>query len=161
MMKTRCLAIAMCLLGGLGFGALNASGRLEVSAGSEITAETEFYEPLSDQGSWIEVAPYGRCWRPARVEVEWRPYCYGHWEWTDCGWYWASDEPLSWACYHYGRWVYDPVRFWIWVPGVEWAPAWVSWRVGGGDIGWAPLPLARFCVGITAASFFFFEDHRV
>lgn len=29
---------------------------------------------------------------------------------------------------------------WVWVPGVEWAPAWVSWRVGGGYIGWAPLP---------------------
>jgi hypothetical protein len=26
------------------------------------------------------------------------------------------------------------------VPGIEWAPAWVSWRVGGGYVGWAPLP---------------------
>ena len=27
-----------------------------------------------------------------------------------------------------------------WVPGYEWGPAWVSWRFGGGYVGWAPLP---------------------
>ena len=26
-----------------------------------------------------------------------------------------------------------------WIPGHEWAPAWVSWRHGGGFFGWAPL----------------------
>src|SRR5690606_38177529 len=29
---------------------------------------------------------------------------------------------------------------WVWVPGDEWAPAWVSWRESGDTIGWAPLP---------------------
>ncbi|OYW70743.1 MAG: hypothetical protein B7Z37_29805 [Verrucomicrobia bacterium 12-59-8] len=29
---------------------------------------------------------------------------------------------------------------WVWVPGYEWAPAWVSWRQTQGQIGWAPLP---------------------
>src|SRR5262249_49228579 len=29
---------------------------------------------------------------------------------------------------------------WVWVPAVQWAPAWVTWREGGGYIGWAPLP---------------------
>jgi hypothetical protein len=34
---------------------------------------------------------------------------------------------------------------WVWVPGDEWAPAWVSWRKGGDYVGWAPLPPeARF-----------------
>src|SRR5690606_6781080 len=28
---------------------------------------------------------------------------------------------------------------WGWVPGYEWGPAWVSWRQGGGQYGWAPL----------------------
>jgi hypothetical protein len=28
---------------------------------------------------------------------------------------------------------------WVWVPGDEWAPAWVEWRVGGGLVGWVPL----------------------
>ena len=26
------------------------------------------------------------------------------------------------------------------MPGDEWAPAWVDWRYGGDDVGWAPLP---------------------
>ncbi len=29
---------------------------------------------------------------------------------------------------------------WFWVPGDEWAPAWVDWRYGDDYIGWAPLP---------------------
>ncbi len=29
---------------------------------------------------------------------------------------------------------------WVWVPGDEWAPAWVSWRKGNDYVGWAPLP---------------------
>jgi hypothetical protein len=29
---------------------------------------------------------------------------------------------------------------WVWVPGSEWAPAWVSWRESDDYIGWAPLP---------------------
>ena len=34
---------------------------------------------------------------------------------------------------------------WVWVPGEEWAPAWVSWRTSKDYVGWAPLPPeARF-----------------
>ncbi len=34
---------------------------------------------------------------------------------------------------------------WVWVPGEEWAPAWVSWRTSKENVGWAPLPPeARF-----------------
>ena len=29
---------------------------------------------------------------------------------------------------------------WLWVPGYEWAPAWVSWRKSDDYVGWAPLP---------------------
>lgn len=115
---------------------------LEVSGSVQIHATGEFKAPLAAYGTWVEVGSYGPCWRPAHVAVAWRPYCAGEWVWTDCGWYWASDEPWAWACYHYGSWVYDPGFGWVWVPGLEWAPAWVSWRVGGGYIGWAPLPPA-------------------
>jgi hypothetical protein len=52
----------------------------------------------------------------------------------------VSDEPWAWACYHYGWWFYHPHYAWVWVPGIEWGPAWVSWRAGSGYIGWAPLP---------------------
>ncbi len=131
---------------------------LEVSGSVSIHAKADFYAPLASSGTWIEVGTYGRCWRPAGVAVEWRPYCAGHWVWTDCGWYWASDEPWGWACYHYGWWVYDPVYAWIWVPGIEWSPAWVSWRVGGGYVGWAPLP--PHGVSIAEPRFVFVETTR-
>jgi len=36
--------------------------------------------------------------------------------------------------------LYDASRGWLWVPGGEWASAWVSWRYGDGYIGWAPIP---------------------
>lgn len=152
-MKTRWMIVTMASLGLLGLTGPRANAHLEVSAGFEISAEADFYEPLGSHGAWVEVGSYGRCWRPARVAVDWRPYCDGHWEWTDFGWYWATDEPWGWACYHYGRWVYDPVYFWVWVPGVEWGPAWVTWREGGGYVGWAPLPPAvGFSGGVIVAS---------
>ena len=150
------------LVSSLSLGALSASANLEVSAAVQIHANADFEAPLAPQGAWIEVGSYGRCWRPAGVAVDWRPYCYGHWVWTDCGWYWASDEPWAWACYHYGCWVYDPVNAWVWVPGIEWAPAWVSWRVGGGFIGWAPFaPPGLFFAGhVAPSSFVFVEANR-
>jgi len=121
---------------------------LEVGASVQIHAKAEFDAPLAAHGNWVQVGPYGRCWRPARVGLEWRPYCSGEWVWTDCGWYWSADEPWAWACYHYGGWVYDSSVGWVWVPDVVWAPAWVSWRVGGGHIGWAPLGPPGFGIAI-------------
>jgi hypothetical protein len=97
-----------------------------------------FERPLSSYGEWVVAGSYGRVWRP-RVAVGWRPYYYGRWEWTNEGWLWVSDEPWGWAAYHYGRWAHDPYFGWIWVPGYEWAPAWVAWRTSGDVIGWAPL----------------------
>src|SRR5947207_1693058 len=110
-----------------------------------IQTESDFYEPLSPHGEWVVVGSYGRCWRPTRVEVGWRPYADGQWRRTDAGWYWASDEPWGWATYHYGRWNWSVELGWFWVPHTQWAPAWVSWRQGAGYVGWAPLPpSARF-----------------
>jgi len=105
-----------------------------------IQAESDFYDPLTPYGTWVVVGSYGRCWRPARVDAAWRPYCVGHWQRTDAGWYWASEEPWGWATYHYGRWDWSAEFGWFWVPHVQWAPAWVSWRQGAGYVGWAPLP---------------------
>jgi probable HAF family extracellular repeat protein len=106
-----------------------------------------FYDQLSSQGDWCECGSYGHVFRP-RVPHGWRPYCNGHWIWTDRGWYWDSDEGFGWACFHYGRWIHEE-DCWCWVPGTEWAPAWVSWRTGPEHCGWAPLPPeARFGPGI-------------
>jgi hypothetical protein len=100
-----------------------------------------FYNNLNG-GSWIEVGNYGYCWQPdvAVSDTSWRPYSDGYWAYTDDGWTWISYEDFGWATYHYGRWVRLADLGWIWVPGYEWGPAWVSWRTGGNYIGWAPLP---------------------
>jgi probable HAF family extracellular repeat protein len=98
-----------------------------------------FYSKLSSEGSWVEAGNYGYCFRP-RVANDWRPYRDGHWVWTDRGWYWDSNERFGWATYHYGRWVRIGGTGWCWVPGRQWAPAWVSWRESDEHVGWAPLP---------------------
>jgi probable HAF family extracellular repeat protein len=99
-----------------------------------------FYTKLSpEEGSWVEAGQYGYCFRP-RVSGDWRPYRDGHWIWTDRGWYWESNERFGWATYHYGRWVDISGTGWCWIPGNQWAPAWVSWRESDENVGWAPLP---------------------
>jgi probable HAF family extracellular repeat protein len=99
-----------------------------------------FYSRLSSEGSWVEAGGYGYCFRPRVATGEWRPYRDGHWIWTDRGWFWDSTEHFGWATYHYGRWVFIGGTGWCWVPGHQWAPAWVSWRESDEHVGWAPLP---------------------
>lgn len=98
-----------------------------------------FYSSLGPHGEWISVDAGLYAWRPVNVAVGWRPYQIGRWVWSDDGWYWDTDEPWGWATYHYGRWYCDDYYGWLWIPGYDWAPAWVEWRYGGDYIGWAPL----------------------
>ena len=110
---------------------------VDVGVSGGVTFDT-FYAPLGAHGEWVSAGAYGRVWRP-RVAAGWRPYYYGRWEWTSEGWFWVSDEPWGWAAYHYGRWAFDGAYGWVWIPGYQWAPAWVSWRWSGDVVGWAPL----------------------
>ena len=105
-----------------------------------------FYRKLEPHGDWRETSDYGYVWQPREAEDRnWRPYTDGRWVYTDAGWTWVSEEPFGWATYHYGRWVRLRRVGWVWVPGDEWAPAWVSWRTSKDYVGWAPLPPeARF-----------------
>lgn len=114
----------------------------EETAQSEPVADYDmFYDSLSPYGSWLETPDYGYVWQPVVVrDSNWRPYSRGRWACSDRGWTWISDEPFGWATYHYGRWTLLRGHGWIWVPGTEWAPCWVSWRESGSHIGWAPLP---------------------
>ena len=98
-----------------------------------------FYENLAPYGIWIDDPQYGYVWSP-EVDGSFRPYyTNGHWVMTDYGNTWISDYPWGWACFHYGRWIFDSYYGWLWIPGSNWGPAWVSWRFGEGYYGWAPL----------------------
>jgi uncharacterized protein DUF6600 len=106
-----------------------------------------FYTKLEPYGDWRESSEYGYVWQPREAEGSrtWRPYTSGRWVYTDVGWTWVSEERFGWATYHYGRWTRLRNIGWVWVPGDEWAPAWVSWRKSNDYVGWAPLPPeARF-----------------
>ena len=118
----------------------------EADSGEPASYDT-FYTKLEPYGAWLETSDYGYVWQPNDVgrSGNWRPYTNGHWVYTDAGWTWNSDEPFGWATYHYGRWARLRSVGWVWIPGDEWAPAWVSWRTGDDYVGWAPLPPeARF-----------------
>ena len=137
----------------------------EVSVGVSVVAihaDSDFYQPLSPYGRWQVVGSYGSCWIPGGVDSGWSPYSNGYWQQTDAGWYWASDEPWGWATYHYGGWDFDPQFGWYWVPQIQWAPAWVSWREGGGYVGWAPLgPPGRFWGrSVTSRGYVTVEERR-
>ncbi len=135
-MKRILLALAIFVL------VLPATRRAE--AGVDVSIDF-FYNNLNNGGSWVDVGDYGYAWQPdiAVSNRNWRPYTDGYWAYTDVGWTWVSNEDFGWATYHYGRWARVRGQGWVWVPGREWAPAWVSWRTGGDHVGWAPLPPRR------------------
>ena len=144
MKTTRISLLALLLLGPAAGAALaQASLSAEVHVGPSGGASVDlgfFYDDLAPYGNWIERPNYGWAWAPRSVSASWQPYQNGHWVWTDQGWTWVTDEPYGWATYHYGRWYQDPEIGWAWVPGNDWAPAWVSFQEGGDYVGWAPLP---------------------
>jgi hypothetical protein len=104
-----------------------------------------FYNSLADEGDWYNTPDYGYVWQPyvAYKNDTWRPYTDGYWAQTDAGWTWVSYENFGWAAYHYGRWTQLEGTGWVWVPGYEWGPGWVSWRQNDNYVGWAPIPPKR------------------
>ena len=121
--------------------------RTDSSEDSPTASYSTFYTELEPHGVWRETSTYGYVFQPREAERSrtWRPYTNGRWVYTDAGWTWVSEEPFGWATYHYGRWARLRNIGWVWVPGEEWAPAWVSWRKSNDYVGWAPLPPeARF-----------------
>ena len=144
MKTTRILFLSLILLGvtaGAGFAATSLSAGIHIGPSGHASVDVGFfYDDLASYGNWVERPNYGWAWRPRTVASSWRPYQAGHWVMTDEGWTWISNEPYGWATYHYGRWYDDPDYGWEWIPGNDWAPAWVAWQEGGDYIGWAPLP---------------------
>ena len=98
-----------------------------------------FERELEAHGRWQEMAQYGRIWIPAGVAADWQPYAEGRWVATDWGWSFVAVQPWGRIVFHYGRWGFEPEIGWFWVPGFDWAPAWVFWRMQSRYIGWAPF----------------------
>lgn len=98
----------------------------------------DFYNELSPYGRWMNMPRYGQVW--IYNEPGFRPYyTNGQWMDTDLGYSWSSGYNWGWAPFHYGRWEFDPSYGWFWIPGYEYAPAWVLWSQADDYYGWAPL----------------------
>ncbi len=120
-----------------GLGALNNTTKAQVSFSASVSFNS-FYNQLSPYGQWLDVPRFGRVWR--YTEPGFRPYATnGQWQYTDEGWYWNSDYAWGSIPFHYGRWELDPYYGWIWIPGYDYAPAWVAWSQADDCYGWAPL----------------------
>lgn len=105
---------------------------------------SSFHEELNGYGEWAYYPGFDSdVWFPY-VDPDWRPYVHGHWINTTHGMTWVAYEPWGWIPHHYGRWVYFEEDGWGWIPGYEYGPAWVTWSVVDGHVGWAPLPPAGF-----------------
>lgn len=102
------------------------------------------FSDLNGYGRWSRIPGFrDPVWFPY-VAASWRPYFYGYWIDTRFGMTWVSYEPWGDVTHHYGRWVWIDHYGWGWVPGWEYGPAWVTWGVVDGYIGWAPLPPAGY-----------------
>jgi hypothetical protein len=100
-----------------------------------------FYDQLSPYGAWVNYPGYGYVWKYRySMNPSFKPYfTRGSWVYSEDGWAWVSDYPWGWAPFHYGRWFYDDNMGWLWIPGDQWAPAWVTWGSYEGDFCWAPI----------------------
>ena len=98
-----------------------------------------FYDQLSPYGSWINYPGYGYVWMPSAGPdfSPTPPMETGSTRMPD-----GPGLPTTAGdghLFHYGRWFYENGYGWMWIPGNQWAPAWVSWRGSGEYYGWAPL----------------------
>ena len=101
------------------------------------------WSDLDTYGEWAMFPGFGYGWSPF-APMGWAPYSMGMWNWyPGMGYTWISGEPWGWLPYHYGNWNFSPDFGWFWMPGNFgfWSPALVSWYMGPGWVGWAPLGL--------------------
>ncbi len=117
---------------------------LLVTAGTSAKAQQQyvdfdvFYNELSPYGNWYNDPDYGYVWQPREINNFQPYYTNGYWVMTEYGNTWVSNYAWGWAPFHYGRWTMGRMG-WVWIPGTQWGPAWVEWRQGGGNYGWAPM----------------------
>ncbi len=145
-------------------GQPNVSGEVVVGGGyddeyvdTDASALTEFRATLDPYGTWVDDPTWGVVWVPYESTVgrDFEPYTAGHWVYDNDDYVWVSDYSWGWAPFHYGRWVYIGGRGWAWIPGRQYAGAWVDWRVGDegyGYVGWAPMPPTWYWHGGVAVA---------
>ena len=113
-------------------------------ADTDPSALGEFEPALEPYGTWTDDPSFGTVWSPDPTQVgsDFQPYdTNGSWDYVDSDPVWVSGYTWGWICFHYGRWAWSRGH-WIWVPGRDYAGAWVSWLVGDdqtGYVGWAPM----------------------
>ena len=110
---------------------------LDTFADPQFEAYTDVF---NRHGTWETDPRFGAVWFPT-VAADWRPYADGHWQpWGgQSHWLWVGRDPWGWPTHHFGRWDVNARGRWFWAPGRQWAPAWVSWSLGPGYVGWSPL----------------------
>jgi hypothetical protein len=120
-----------------------------------LPSEISYYSGVLDRdGDWQYEPTYGYVWYP-RVVDGWQPYSTGRWTYVGAyGWTWVGSDHWAWPTHHYGRWGYSGRRYY-WIPGRQWAPAWVSWAASPGYVGWVPLgydnrPLISVHIGYSS-----------
>jgi hypothetical protein len=129
-------------------------------ADTDPSALTDFRDALDPYGQWVDDPTYGMVWTPSPDQTGpgFEPYdTGGSWDYVDNDYTWVSDYAWGWVCFHYGRWAFSG-GFWVWIPGRDYAGAWVSWRVGDdayGYVGWAPLAPTWGWFGGVATAFGF------
>ncbi|HEY7171707.1 MAG TPA: DUF6600 domain-containing protein [Vicinamibacterales bacterium] len=135
-----------------------ASAQRDLRLGSSASAQylppdLQMYGGTFDRnGSWAYEASYGNVWYPS-VSPGWRPYYDGYFDpLPRFGWTWIGTNVWSWPTHHYGRWGYAHSR-WFWIPGHQWAPAWVHWGTAPGYVGWCPLGFDNRPVFSLSASY--------
>ncbi len=113
--------------------------RTSTTSSQYLPSEMRTYGGAFDAyGTWGNEPSYGTVWYP-QVSTGWQPYSDGYWSaYGSYGWFWVGPTVWSWPTHHYGRWGVSSGR-WFWVPGRQWAPAWVSWATSPGYVGWCPL----------------------
>ena len=119
---------------------------------SNVGVSIDFNNYMGDYGNWVNVPRFGRCWRPYATSG-WRPYLYGHWDYTSYGPTWEGYEPWAWAGYHYGNWIFTPEYGWVWIPGYDWHPDRVVWGYDSNAIGWMPSPPVGYSYGCGYLSY--------
>lgn len=128
---------------------------MQQGAPQQDDGQNDVQQVLARYGQFMKHEKYGDVWKPTQVREGWRPYEPCNWTYNREMQAWFYDDKTEWGAivHHYGRWTLDQQQGWLWVPGSEFGPGWVSWEMRGSEVGWAPLPPEQDGASVESASF--------